>query len=77
MKDKNHIFSNEWIPITSDLMPTKTLEDILMLETAYRNTPKTINDFANLIVEDEVKVVSSEDTSTLGIIGSHGLGLWS
>jgi len=68
---------NSWIALTSDILPTRTQEDILMLETAYNSTPDRITDLASSIVKNEVEVINSEDTSALGIIGSHGFGFWS
>jgi hypothetical protein len=66
-----------WNALTSDIAHTKNHSDMTSLEIAYRNTPITLSDFAELIVANEVIVIDTEDTSILGIFGSKGFGPWS
>ena len=71
---------NGWNALTNNIAPTQHQKDMADLEVAYKNTPdmpKTLADFAESIVADEVIVVEAEDTSSLGIFGTKGFGPWS
>ncbi len=76
MTTLNEFSYGGWTPFTIDICPTRSQEEILILEQALKATPKTIADEAGLIVAKEYEITERENLTSLARLGINGLGAW-
>lgn len=73
LNESNH---DGWTPWTADICPTQEQEIVISLEQAFKNTPKTTVDEAEMIVAKKADDYDRQNLMGLGRLGINGFSAW-